>query len=127
MANDVAQLNIPVNQTFKTMFNTGVFQKNDHITFLNSDLNGLSLLENNDKHAVAKVFDALKAEFDLIVVYLDGLNTVSEIKEWLLFTNKYVATFKAGNTISATDKESIRFLRGEEKFLGWIMSGVKRN
>lgn len=125
IAAEVQQWNIPVNQSLKTVFEKLTIQKTNRITFLNKDLGGLSLLENKNRETIAQIFNNLKNEFDLIIVYLEPLNMVSDIKEWILFTDKYMATFMAGNTLSDRDKESIRGLSAESKFIGWLINGVK--
>jgi polysaccharide biosynthesis transport protein len=126
MASDVQKLNIPTNQSLRTVFKNLTIQKNNRITFLNRDLEGLSLLENKDKAGITQVFNSLKNEFDLIIIYLDALNSISDVNEWILFTDKYLATFMAGNAISDKDKESIKSLNESDKFIGWLINGVKR-
>jgi uncharacterized protein involved in exopolysaccharide biosynthesis len=125
IATEVQKWNIPTNQSLKTVFKNLTIQKNNRITFLNGDLDGLSLLENNNKASISQIFNSLKSEFDLIIVYLDALNSVSDVKEWILFTDKYLATFMAGSYINDRDKESIRALNTDEKFIGWLINGVK--
>ena len=126
MAEEVQKWNIPTNQSLKTVLNTLTLQKNNLITFLNKDLNGVSLLENKDSSGITQIFNSLKNEFDLIIVYLDAVNSVSDVKEWIFFTEKYLATFMAGNSLSDRDKEAIKLLKNEDKFIGWLINGVKR-
>ncbi len=126
IAAEMQQLNIPTNQSLLTVLENSTIHKNNRITFLNKDLGGLSLLENTDKAGVGEVFNSLKVEFDLIILYLDPLNDVSDVNEWILFTDKYLATFMAGNSINSRDKDSIALLREDEKFAGWLINGVKR-
>ncbi|SOD19623.1 GumC family protein [Pedobacter xixiisoli] len=126
MAQEIQKWNIPTHQSLKTVLSTLTLQKNNLITFLNKDLDGDSLLENKDSSGVTQIFNSLKDEFDLIIVYLDAVNSVSDVKEWILFTEKYVATFMAGNSLSDGDKEAIKFLKNDSKFIGWLINGVKR-
>ncbi len=125
VAAEVQQWNIPSHQSLKTILETATIEKNNRITFVNKDLGGLSLLENKDKMSISHVFETLKSEFDLIIIYLDALNDVSDVKEWILFTDKYLATFMAGKSIRGTDKESIALLNSDPKFAGWLINGVK--
>lgn len=126
VASEVQKWNIPTDQSLLTVFKNLTIQKNNRITFLNKELGGLSLLENKDRTNIAEIFTSLKNEFDFIIVYLDALNQVSDVNEWILFTDKYLATFMAGNSISESDKEAIRSLNNDEKFAGWLINGVKR-
>ncbi|MCJ0741617.1 exopolysaccharide transport family protein [Pedobacter montanisoli] len=124
---EAQKLNVPTNQSVKAVFQDCSIQKNKHITYLNSDLEGFSLLEKNDKNNLTQSFNKLKKEFDLIIICLEPLNTVNDMKEWTLFTEKYLATFMAGNSISEKDKEAIKDLSEDNKFIGWLIDGVKRN
>jgi len=126
MASEIQKWNIPTEQSLKTVLENLTLKKNNRITFLNSDLGGVSLLENKDNPSLAQIFKNLKNEFDLILVYLDAVNSVSDVKEWILFTEKYLATFMAGNSINERDKESIKLLNSDEKFIGWLINGVKQ-
>lgn len=126
IAEEIQKWNIPTNQSLKAVFETLTLQKNNLITFLNKDLEGLSLLENKDKANIAQVFNGLKNEFDLIIVYLDAVNSVSDVKEWMLFTEKYLATFMAGSSLNDKDRETIKSLNRDDKFIGWLINGVKR-
>ncbi|GAB1463264.1 GumC family protein [Pedobacter sp.] len=126
MAEEIQKWNVPTNQSLKTVLDTFSLQKNNLITFLNKDLGGVSLLENKDNPSLSKIFSSLKNEFDLIIVYLDALNSVSDLKEWILFTEKYMATFMAGRSLSDKDKEIVKQLNDDEKFIGWLVNGVRR-
>ncbi|RZK37600.1 MAG: lipopolysaccharide biosynthesis protein, partial [Pedobacter sp.] len=98
VAQEIQKWNVPTDQSIQTVFENLSVQKNNYVTFLNRDLGGLSLLENKDKDGVNHIFNRLRNEFDLILVYLDPVNTVSDVKEWILFTDKYLATFMAGTS-----------------------------
>ena len=126
VAAEMHKLNIPTNQSLITVLEKSTIHKNNRITFLNKDLGGLSLLENKDNVSVGQVFESLKNEFDLVIVYLDPLNLVSDVNEWILFVDKYVATFMAGGSINSRDKESIAQLNEDDKFAGWLINGVRR-
>lgn len=125
IAEEIQKWNVPTHQSLKTVLQTLNLQKNNLITFLNKDLDGVSLLENKTNSGITQIFNGLKNEFDLIIVYLDAINSVSDVKEWIQFTEKYVATFMAGNSLSEKDREAIKLLKNDEKFVGWLMNGVK--
>ncbi|RZJ81524.1 MAG: lipopolysaccharide biosynthesis protein [Flavobacterium sp.] len=126
LAEEVQKWNIPTDQSLKTVFKNLTIQKNNRITFLNKELDGVSLLENKDKANITEIFKSLKNEFDLIIIYLDPLNGISDVKEWILFTEKYLATFMSGNSIGEKEKESLRILKDDSKFIGWLVNGVKQ-
>jgi len=125
MAYYVKDWNIPVNQSLKNALDGAPVEKGKYITFLNKDLDGLSLLENRDKTQINETFNGFKNDFDLIIIYLDPINSMSDRKEWILFTDKYVATFMAGKAINANEKEHINSLNDDDKFAGWLINGVK--
>ncbi|TCC93959.1 lipopolysaccharide biosynthesis protein [Pedobacter frigiditerrae] len=126
LAAEAEKLNITTNQRFKDILNGSIIQKRDHITFLSRELEGQSLLENKDKASIAQTFDAFKSEFDLIIIQLDAINKISDVNEWILFTDKYMATFMAGNSISDKDKDQVKSLNDDAKFAGWLINGVKQ-
>ncbi|RZJ80911.1 MAG: lipopolysaccharide biosynthesis protein [Flavobacterium sp.] len=126
IASELSKFNIATNQFFKEVLNGSTIQKGESITFLNRDLAGQSLLENKDKATITETFNRLKNEFDLVLIYLDPLNNVSDVKEWLLFADKYVATFIAGDNISEKDQALLTELNSDDKFAGWIIDGVKQ-
>ncbi|WP_316770611.1 lipopolysaccharide biosynthesis protein [Pedobacter frigiditerrae] len=123
---DLERLKIPTDQSFTSILNVSTLKKGSHITFLNRELEGQSLLENKDKASITKVFDTLKSEFDLIIIQLDALNEISDVNEWILFADKYLATFMAGNSVSDKDKEYVNALNEDDKFAGWLLNGVKQ-
>lgn len=125
-ANEMQKWNIPTHQSLKNVLDTLCLEKNNRMTFLNKDLGGFSLLENSNKQRVNSVFDYFKQHFDLIIVLLDPLNIVSDVNEWILFTDQYLSTFMAGNSLNERDKEAIRSLSNDDKFIGWIINGVKQ-
>jgi succinoglycan biosynthesis transport protein ExoP len=125
IATELQKLHFTINQSFSSLFTGQAIQKHSHITFLNNELGDLSLLENQDKANVSQIFHNLKNEFDLIIVYVDGLNSGADTREWLLFTDKYLATFMAGKTINSADKDAIQLLKDDDKFIGWLMNGVR--
>jgi succinoglycan biosynthesis transport protein ExoP len=126
MVADLERLKIVTDQSLNDILNGSPIKKGTHITFLSGELEGQSLLENKDKASIAQTFETFKREFDLIIIQLDALNEISDVNEWIMFTDKYLATFMAGNAISDKDKEHISALNGDDKFAGWLINGVKQ-
>jgi uncharacterized protein involved in exopolysaccharide biosynthesis len=124
---EVQKWNIPTNQSLKTVLDTLSISKNNRITFLNRDMGGLSLLENTANNRINKAFDTFRDQFDLVIVLLNPLNLISDLNEWILFTDKYISTFEAGQSLNEKDKDSIRSLSADEKFIGWVVNGLRNS
>jgi len=100
----------------------------DHlITTLKKNDNGVSLLEMQNSANVRSGFDVLKKEFDIIIIDINSFRDLNIAKEWLLFTDKSVAVFKAGREMNDRDKELLNQLKTQPGFMGWIMNRVKLN
>lgn len=98
----------------------------DHlITTLKKNDNGVSLLEMQNSANVRAGFDLLKNEFDIIIIDINSFRDLNIAKEWLLFTDKSVAVFKAGREMNDRDKELLNQLKTQPGFMGWIMNRVK--
>ncbi|RDC56194.1 lipopolysaccharide biosynthesis protein [Pedobacter chinensis] len=125
MAAEMEKLKITTNQSMRDVLAGLKIIEDKFITFLNNDLDGKSLLEIGDKEGIAQIFGAFSAQFDLILIQLDPLNSLSDVKEWIFFTDRYIALFMAGDSIEGQEQEKIALLNQDEKFAGWIMSEVK--
>lgn len=126
LASKVNELQVPTKQSLIDVLGGATLQQQNAITFLNKNLQGQSLLENHGKMAFAELFNNIKTQFDLIIIQLDPINSISDLKEWTLFTDRYIATFMAGNSISDKEKENIITLNSDEKFAGWLINDVKK-
>lgn len=126
LASEIVGLNIPTKQSLKELLNGATLEQQNHITFLNKDLAGQSLLENRDMATVNQLFNGFKNQYDLVLVHLSPINTLSDLKEWILFTDKYMATFMAGNAVTENDVEAMVALNSDEKFVGWLLNGAKQ-
>ena len=85
----------------------------------------ISLLEINNENTIGERIQALKEDFDIIIIETTSLNTLNKSKEWMLFADKIIAVFEANQTITPSKKQHIQFLRKQDsKFIGWILNKV---
>lgn len=125
MAAGLENLDIPTNQSIRDILHGSVIKADKMISFLSSNLDGSSLLENRDKESITDVFNTFKNQFDFVIISLDSLEKLSDIKEWTSFTDKCIVLFTAGNSIGDQEKVKIAELNEDDKFAGWVIEGVK--
>ena len=125
IAIELKKLKIPTDQSFGNVLAGSSIAAYQSITFLRNDLGSKSLLENRHQEGIDQIFNAFNTQFDLVLVYLDPVNSLSAIKEWIYFTDQYIALFMAGDSINKLDQEKLVQLNEDQKFAGWIISGVK--
>jgi len=88
----------------------------------------ITLLEISDENYIRSKFNELKVKYDIIIIETPPLSALNKSKEWLLFANKTVAVFEAGDDINKSQKEDIDYLKGlDNKFAGWILNKTKFN
>lgn len=109
-------------QTFEKFLMKREIQIEDLITVLHINPKNDSLFEiqsiNNLKHS----FEELKNEFDLIIIDIESLKEVNKAKEWLLFVDRVIAVFKAGDDVNYSDHKQISYLKSHDGFMGWILN-----
>lgn len=99
----------------------------DAITNTNSVMGNhggdVTLLEIGDERFIRQKLNELKSVYDVIIIELPALETMNKAKEWLLFANKFIAVFEAGQEISNGKKALVRYLQNSgDKFAGWILN-----
>ncbi|QJD94560.1 lipopolysaccharide biosynthesis protein [Mucilaginibacter robiniae] len=88
----------------------------------------ISLLQLDTEHNITNAFNALKAQFDIIIIEASALSTLNKSKEWIDFTDKIVTVFKAGQTIKGTRKQQVNYLKSlDAHFSGWVLNEVDKN
>jgi uncharacterized protein involved in exopolysaccharide biosynthesis len=86
----------------------------------------ISLLEIADDRTVSERLQVLKTQFDIILVETDSLTAMNKAKEWITFSDRVVAVFSAGRSISDDDQSKIQYLNNlEEKFSGWVLTNTE--
>jgi capsular polysaccharide biosynthesis protein len=82
-----------------------------------------SLLEISSAENIESKLELLKAEFDIIIIEAQGLNSFNKSKEWVQFSEKVLTVFESGRKINFKKKQNVLYLNGlEGKFIGWILN-----
>jgi succinoglycan biosynthesis transport protein ExoP len=97
----------------------------DLITILNKKVDNSSLLEIQSEKSLRGGFSVLREEFDLIIIDINSLQDINTAKEWLSFTDKSIAIFESGKSLSDRSKELMEFLRNQPGFMGWVLNKIK--
>lgn len=113
------------NQAFESFLVKKEIKTEDMITILSKNPENKSLLEIKDSNNLKAAFEVLKKEFDIIIIDLNSLRSISQVKEWLSFTDKSIAVFEAGREIGARDKEFLTQVDSHPGFIGWIINKVR--
>ncbi|MGK6353293.1 Wzz/FepE/Etk N-terminal domain-containing protein [Parapedobacter sp. DT-150] len=116
---------IPNEQNFETFLTLKEIRTEDRITVLSKNTSRGSLLEIKDTKSLIAGFDILRSQFDIIIIDIDCLQDFNKVKEWLMFTDKNIAVFKADSTVRDEDQEYIEYLRKQPGFLGWVFNMVR--
>lgn len=95
------------------------------ITKLTTNSENESLLEIYNEDILRRGFEELRKEFDIIIIDMQSLQKVHNIKEWLMFVDKSVAIFPSGAIMGSNEKELISFMNKQKGFLGWILNKTK--
>ncbi|MEJ7778852.1 MAG: AAA family ATPase [Daejeonella sp.] len=112
-------------QFFENFLVKREIEREDYITVLNTKSNNGSLLEVQNEKTLKAGFEALKNQFDIIIIDINSMGNSNKAKEWLLFTDKNVAVFEAGKTLSEEDKDFVAFMKNQKGFMGWVLNKVK--
>ncbi len=112
-------------QFFENFLVKREIEREDYITVLNTKSTSGSLLEVQNEKTLKAGFEALKDQFDIVIIDINSMGNSNKAKEWLLFTDKNVAVFEAGKTLSEEDKDFVAFMKNQEGFMGWVLNKVK--
>ncbi len=112
-------------QAFEEFLIKREIQIEDLITVLNINPNNDSLFEIQSIHNLKLSFEELKKEFDIIIIDIESLKEVNKAKEWLLFVDRIIAVFEAGNDLQYEDYKQIEYLRNHKDFMGWVLNRSK--
>ncbi len=84
-----------------------------------------SLFEIADEETIKQRFDQLRNVFDIILIETPSLETLGKAKEWNLVSDKVMGVFEANQTLSASKKQHINYLKGlNGQFIGWVINKV---
>jgi len=97
----------------------------DKISMLGNKGEEVSLFELADKAAIQHKINLLAEKFDIIIIETAPLDALNKSKEWLLFAEKAVGVFAAGQSINEDKEDHIEYLKSlHEKFIGWMLNKV---
>ncbi|MES2426930.1 MAG: lipopolysaccharide biosynthesis protein [Bacteroidota bacterium] len=116
---------LTTSQDFQTFLIKKEIHTEDLITILSKNAEQGSLLENQSFKSLKVGFDALREEFDLIVIDVNSLHDMNIAKEWLLFTEHNVAVFASGRSIDENDLALVKYIKDKPNFIGWILNKME--
>lgn len=116
---------ISTSQNFESFIVKKEIVAEDLITVLNKNATNNSILELQNEKNLKVGFDVLKDQFDIIIIDINSLRDTNIAKEWLSFTEKNVAVFQAGNSVSEEDRVHLEYLKNRPGFIGWVLNKVK--
>lgn len=116
---------LTTSQNFENFLVSREIKVEDLITRLNKVRDNVSLLELQNERSLRGGFDVLRKEFDIIIIDVNSLLNINLAKEWLSFTEKNLAVFEAGKSLSQEDKSLIAFLKTQPNFMGFLINKVK--
>lgn len=112
-------------QNFETFLVNREIKVEDLITKLSKVDHHKSLLEIQNERNLRSGFDVLKKQFDIIIIDIESLTDINIAKEWLSFTEKSIAVFSVGKSLSDGDKDMVVFLKKQPGFIGWVINKVR--
>lgn len=124
---DISRLN-PEAGLFETYVNKQNLPEavSGQISILGNRGGDISLLELADERQLSDSIQILKTQFDIILIETDSLAAMNKAKEWITYSDRLVAVFAAGHTISADDQSKIQYLDNlGEKFSGWVLTNTE--
>lgn len=112
---------------FKAAEDTETMHLNSKINILGNKGGGLSVLEIADSGIISRKLNALKSFYDIIIIEASALDTLNRSKEWILYAEKIVAIFEAGQSFKQTQQLNLEYLKAHgNKFVGWVMNMVSK-
>jgi Mrp family chromosome partitioning ATPase/uncharacterized protein involved in exopolysaccharide biosynthesis len=112
-------------QSFEKFLMKREIQVEDLITILNINPKNDSLFEIQSISNLKLSFEELKNEFDLIIIDVESLKEVNKAREWLLFVDRVIAVFQAGNDVKESEHKQINYLKNHKGFMGWVLNKSK--
>ena len=96
---------------------------NNDVTVLGNRGKDTSLFEINNENKVRDKVQALRDNFDMIIIESSALNTLNVAKEWISVADKVVAVFESKKTITFAEKQYLAYLKTlGDKFSGWVLN-----
>ncbi|WP_232793758.1 hypothetical protein [Siphonobacter sp. SORGH_AS_0500] len=93
------------------------------IQFLSNKGLDYSLLEIASETTVQQKMQELSRNFDVILIETPSLESLNKAKEWIAVSDKVVAVYKSGETITAKKAPAVTYLTSlKNSFTGWILN-----
>jgi uncharacterized protein involved in exopolysaccharide biosynthesis/Mrp family chromosome partitioning ATPase len=93
------------------------------ISLLGNHGGGTALMEVAGQKTIVEKLAELKDRFDIIIIETTALSGQDRSKEWLQLTDKIVAVFEAGKTVTEEKTISVDYLAGLSNiFAGWVLN-----
>ncbi len=93
------------------------------IQFLSNKGLDYSLLEIASEAAVQQKMEELRRNFDVILIETASLESLNKAKEWIAVSDKVVAVYKSGETITPKKAPAVTYLTSlKNSFTGWILN-----
>lgn len=97
----------------------------DKIHVLGNKGQQASLPELASEETIQQKMSLLAENFDIIIIETAPLDAMNKSKEWLLFADKAVCVFAAGQNITNDKEDYIEYLKSlNGKFIGWVLNKV---
>ncbi|WEK21198.1 MAG: lipopolysaccharide biosynthesis protein [Candidatus Pedobacter colombiensis] len=116
---------LTMSQNFESFLVKREVVAEDLITILNKNNESASLLEIQNEKSLYTGFKVLKDEFDLVIIDVNSLRDINIAKEWLSFTEKNIAVFESGKSLTDSKMDFINILRKQPGFIGWVLNKIK--
>lgn len=85
----------------------------------------VSLLEISNHVTIQSKLQALREQFDIILIEIPSLAQFNKAREWVSFSDKVVPVFAAGQNITKGKKKEIEYLSSlHNRLAGWVMNKV---
>jgi Mrp family chromosome partitioning ATPase len=85
-----------------------------------------SLIEMSDYGSIELKLQALKDQFDIILIETPSLALHNKAKEWIMVSEKLVPVFEEGEKIDEAKKQYVNYMAGlNGKLIGWVLNKVK--
>jgi len=96
---------------------------NNTVSVLGNHGGDITLLEIGDEKFIQDKFNELKQIYDVIVIETPPVDAMNKSKEWLLFANKAIAVFEAGEKTTNEKRAYLSYLKNmDSKFAGWVLN-----
>ena len=110
---------------FETFIVKREIKVEEQITVLERNPNNHSLLEIQDEGSLNDGFQLLKENFDIILVDIASMTGTNSANEWLFFTDKSIAVYKAGTSFKDNYTELASYLKKHPGFMGWVLNKTR--